>query len=442
MYNNFIKNVSEKFDINKTDKILLAISGGADSVVMLHLFSQAKYTCGVAHCNFRLRGDDSYKDAELVKQLAENYHFPFHTTEFDTRKYATQNGISIEMAARNLRYQWFEEIRQLHDYKYIAIAHHKDDIIETFFINLSRSTGIRGLSGIKAKNGAIIRPLLFANRKDILNYISYNNLSYREDITNRDTTIIRNKIRHEILPLLQELNPAVNENIITTIHNLQATELIANEKIAEIKDTLESIDNEVISIRIEDIFNLDVNKVFLYEILKQYNFNASQTADIYNSLLGESGKRFVSKTHQLIKDRNSLIISALVGKESILFINEQDTIIDLPQNRSIELSRLERNQNYKFPAQPHIAALDYSKLKYPLEIRQWQSGDYFYPLGMQKKKKVSDFFINEKYSIIDKQNALLLVSEGKIVWIIGKRIDDRFKITAATKYILEIKLSY
>ncbi len=440
MYNDFKKHISSHFNISKRDKILLAVSGGADSVVMLDLFAREQYNCGIAHCNFHLRGEDSNQDEQFVNRLADKYNFEWHSIEFNTKEYAAKHGISIEMAARNLRYSWFENIRQSFDYKYIAVAHHKDDIIETFFINLIRGTGIRGLSGIKWQNGNIIRPLLFACREDIINYTKSNKLNYREDKTNKDTAIIRNKLRHDILPLLKEINPAADNNILKTINNLYSSELIVNQKINEFTNQAQNTVNQNISIDISKIKTLDPNQVLLYELLRKYQFNSSQVQDIYNALNGESGRVFVSKTHRLVKNRNQLIISKLKDSEFSISISENCRSIKLPNSQILSIATQKIPDNYKIPTQDHTVALDLDTINFPLKIRNWRNGDYFYPLGMKQRKKLSDFFVDQKYSILDKQNALLLLSGNKIVWIIGKRIDNRFKITEKTKNILELKI--
>ncbi len=438
---NFQKNISENFDIAPNDKILLAVSGGADSVAMLDLFSKAKYSCGIAHCNFRLRGEHSDGDEKFVSELAKKYNFALHKISFDTKSYARKHGISIEMAARDLRYEWFEKIRQDFDYKYIALAHHQNDIIETFFINLVRGTGIRGLSGIKMQNGHLIRPLLFANRQEIISYTTANKLEFREDASNKDTTIIRNKIRHDILPLFTEINPAANKNILKTIQNVYSSQLIVNQKVKEYKELLETTVNNTIVINILELQKLEIDEIVLYELLREYRFNSAQAQDIYKALDGESGKLFFSKTHQLVKDRKALIISRVGEGTFSRLIHENESEVELPNSEILQIKSFPIGDDYKIPTQSSKVALDYDKLTLPLRIRTWQNGDYFYPLGMRQKKKLSDFFTNEKYSITDKQNALLLTTANKIAWILGKRIDNRFKITSSTKRVLELNIA-
>ena len=436
-----------KYYIEKTlylqvvDKILLTISGGADSITMLDLFSKLNYSCGIAHCNFHLRGKDSDGDELFVQKLSEKYNLPYYKTDFDTRKYAKEKGISIEMAARELRYNWFEEIRKNDGYQYIATAHHKDDAIETFFINLTRGTGIRGLTGIKEKNAYIIRPLLFCNRQDILKYIEDNKLNYREDVTNSDVKIIRNRFRHQILPLLKKINPAAEENIINTIENLKATETIMLQKVEQLKEYLAIDNDDVVKIDIKKLLEFEPLKAYLFELIRPYNFNSAQIAGIVNSMEGISGKTFYSVTHSLVKDRNELIISKLenIKLQSIL-ISENDSGIKLPNGKEIKIEKLKRDSNFKISSNQELAALDLNKIKFPLILKEWEQGDFFYPLGMKQKKKLSDYFVDEKYSLIDKKEALLLTSDSQIVWLVGKRIDDRYKITDKTKNILLVRL--
>jgi len=443
MLEHFNINLETKLRINKSHKILLAISGGADSIVMLDLFAKSNFICGVAHCNFHLRRDESNKDEKLVEELANSYNFPFYKIDFQTKNYAKENGISIEMAARELRYNWFEEIRQKFDYQYIAVAHHQDDVIETFFINLTRGTGIRGLSGIKEKTGNIIRPLLFTDRKGILHYIDKNNLEFRDDHTNEDTNIIRNRFRHQILPLLKEVNPAAEDNILQTIENLRAAENIMKLKVEEVTNELGVSKLAPVKINIAKLRELKLPYDILYEIVRMYNFNSTQAKDIFESLNRGSGKSFHSNTHLLIKDRTELIITSIKDSSSLpLLINAGDEIINLGKNNSLTFEKIERGKNFEIPIDHNIAAIDYDKLNFPIKIKEWERGDYFYPLGMQQKKKLSDFFIDEKFSLIDKQEALLLTSDNQTVWLIGKRIDNRFKITDKTKNILLIKLDF
>lgn len=437
MFNEFLIHSSNSFDFNKQTKILLTVSGGADSIVMLDLFSKTDYECGIAHCNFMLRGNESDKDAALVKKLAKKYDFSFFQTNFVTINYARHMGISIEMAARELRYSWFEKIREENKYDFIATAHHKNDEIETFFINLVRGTGIRGLSGIKPISGKLIRPILFASRDQILDYISTNKLKFREDASNNDVKFKRNKLRHKIIPEFAEINPAYKQNIHKSIELLNITKQILEEKINEIKAGIIEEKEEQLLFDIAKLKKLEPLNFYLFELLHPYGFNGEQVESIVKSIDGLSGKSFCSSTHQLIKDREYLIVVPKQKRQEIsIKISDKQSIVNLIGQSNLQIKSISRSKSFKIPRQLNIAALDKDKLHFPLEIRSWLKGDYFYPIGMNQRKKLSDFFIDNKFSIIEKEKTLLLVSKGKIVWVIGHRLDNRFKITDATKNIL------
>ena len=442
MQNNFNTYLNDKLDISTENSVLLAISGGADSVVMLDLFSKTTYKCAIAHCNFKLRGQESDKDALFVKELSEKYNFPFFTIGFNTEKHASAKGISVEMAARELRYKWFEQIRAENGYDYIATAHHQNDVIETFFMNLARGTGIRGLAGIKAKTGKIIRPLLFAWRKQIMAYIDKNQLGYREDASNKDVKIKRNKLRHDIIPQLAEINPAYRKNIIETIERLDITNEILKEKVIDIENTILEKKGNHILINIQKLKKLTYTEFFLFEILHPYGFNQSQVKDIINGLNRISGKSFHTQHYMIIKEREYLHVLPLENNpENTIKVPYSLQKVNVGANVLLTISEYSKTVNLKIPRQLNTAALDKDKLQFPLEIRGWEAGDYFYPIGMNKRKKLSDFFIDNKFSYTDKKEALLLTSAGKIVWIIGYRIDNRFKITEQTKTIWQIQKS-
>jgi len=442
MKQSFKKYLSTKLLLEGSEKILLAVSGGADSVVMLDLFAKAGYRCGIAHCNFHLRDTHSDKDEALVKKLAEKYNFPYFKIDFDTRKYAKENSISIEMAARDLRYEWFEKVRKKNDYDYIAVAHHSDDIIETFFLNLVRGTGIRGLSGIKAISGKIIRPLLFTSRTDILQYIKQNNLEYREDASNNDVLIKRNKLRKEIIPQLADINPSYRENILKTIKILDETQNVLQEKVDEFRKELINRQDEILYFDIQKILKSKNPEFYLFELLYPYGYNAAQVSDVYNSLNGNSGKVFYSAKYQLVKDRQFLILSPLskTMPEQTVYLSEHQTETKINQKLKLKIEQYSYQTNY--PKDSKIAVLDKDKLQFPLTVRKWQAGDYFYPLGMNKKKKLSDFFIDNKFSRTEKENTYVILSNNDIIWIVGYRIDNRYKIVSETKNILQIAADF
>jgi tRNA(Ile)-lysidine synthase len=424
----------------KTDRVLLAISGGIDSVCMFHLFREAGYAIAIAHCNFNLRGDESDQDAVFVQNLAEEFDIPFFTKSFNTKEIAEKEGISIQMAARDLRYDWFEEIRQKYEYDYIAIAHNKDDVIETFFINLSRGCGLKGLSGIKSKNQKIIRPILFAFRNEIAHYMHENSYKFREDSTNKTVKYSRNAIRHEIIPLFEKFNSAFKETMIENVLRLKESETIYLENIESKKEKIFKNKNKQIILDIEQLKTLNPISTYMHEFLKPFGFSQTQIFDIIDSLDGISGKKFISLTHRLIKDRTQLIIEEIstINKKSFLINNAKETI-EYPLK--LKLTEVTRNTDFKIPREANIGSFDMNLIEFPLTIRKWKKGDYFMPLGMQNLKKLSDFFIDNKLSLSEKENVWILENGNKIMWIIGYRIDDRFKVTDKTKNILKIEIS-
>ncbi len=420
------------------NRLLLGISGGIDSICMFHLFRQLEFPIGIAHCNFQLRGSESDQDEEFVRNLANQYDIPFFTIRFNTKEFAESNGISIQMAARDLRYNWFEEIREDHNYDFITIAHNRDDVIETFLINLTRGSGIKGLTGIKPKSGNIIRPLLYASRNEIIEYIDKHNLKYREDSSNSSVKYSRNLIRHEIIPLFEKINSGFRERVIENISKLKDTETIYNASIDNAKNSILRNENQKMLISLEKLNQLNPISSFLYEILKPYGFSGTQTHDIIDSLEGISGKQFLSVTHRLIKDRNDLIIEEIHQIHNKIYYIDQDTEnITSPIN--LNITKQELNDEFEITKSKDIGLFDLDKIEFPLILRKWKKGDYFMPLGMSNLKKLSDFFIDNKLSLIDKENTWILENCNKIIWIIGQRIDERFKISDKTSNILKIE---
>jgi len=424
------------------DKILLTVSGGPDSVILCELFYRAKYNFGIAHCNFHLRGKESDEDEIFVRDLSKKYKVQFYVKHFNTKKYAKDNHISIEMAARDLRYNWFFELLKKEKYKYIATGHHLDDQIETFFINIIRGTGIAGLHGIISKQNNIIRPLLFAYRNDIEAFLKKNNIPFRTDSTNNSVKFMRNKFRNLILPQLYQINKNYKKTIINDIKRLKDAEFIYKTKINEVKKNILIKEGKNILIPIEKLKELNPLRTYLFEFLSSYNFNFSTVEDIISRLDDISGKQFFSSSHRLIKDREYLIISELDKKSEAnaieFFINENDLFINTPV--PLKFKNLIYNHDFIISKDKFIACFDKDKLKFPLQIRKWKKGDYFYPFGMNKKKKLSDFFIDEKFSLLEKEKIWLLCSDNDIVWIIGKRIDNRFRIRNNTKNIFQAVL--
>lgn len=419
----------------KADKTLITVSGGRDSIVLCELFYKAKLPFSIAHCNFQLRGKEANDDEDFVKKLALKYNVEFFTKRFKTKEFAEKNKLSIQQAARVLRYEWFEEVRQKNNCNFIATAHHKDDELETFFINLVRGTGIAGLHGILPKRGKIIRPLLFADRNEIDEFVKKNKLQFREDSSNISDKYLRNKIRHKILPLFEEINPVFRRTLSEEITRLSEVEKVYNYFISA--NEKEVLKNNSISISV--LKKSPFASTLLYEILKKYQFNSSVANEVFSSLDSESGRQFLSSTHRLVKDRDRLIIAkrTTTGSNTVLSVSQNEKMLNSPLK--IELLKVKNSPDFKISTDSNIVCLDFEKLTFPLIIRKWRNGDFFYPLGMRKKKKLSNFFTDIKLSIPEKENIWLLCSDDKIVYIVGKRIDERFKIGKQTKLIYIVR---
>ena len=434
-FNTYIK--KEKL-FTKTDTILLTVSGGIDSIVMCELFHQAGLKFGIAHCNFELRGEESDIDELFVEELAEKYEVHFHSVSFDTSSFAKKNKLSIQVAARQLRYQWFEEIRVQFDYKYISTAHHQDDSIETFFINLIRGTGISGLHGISPKQNSIIRPLLFTRKEQIEIFAHKNKLEHREDSSNASDKYVRNKIRHKLIPLLKELNPNIHKTIAEDIQRLSDTEKVYKKEIKDSRSKIIKEDKNEIRISIKELKKLNPIEPYLFEFLYPLGFNSTTVDEVIKSLNGQSGKQFYSSTHRLIKDRDFLVIDksnkTKVAEEKKYSIKKNQKNL-IASDLKLHFKSVVKKLDYKLKATNESANIDFDKLQFPLEIRKWKKGDTFFPLGMKGKKKLSDFFIDKKISISEKENIWLLTSNNQIAWVIGLRLDDRYKVIDKTKKI-------
>lgn len=437
MINRFNLYYSENQLFQHSDKILLAISGGIDSMVLWRLFEEAGLNYAVAHCNFHLRGDDSNQDEVFVKETANYLGVKIYTTHFDTQEYASAAGISIEMAARQLRYDWFEEIRREGNFRWIATAHHLDDMLETFFINLVRKTGIRGLTGIKPKSGYLVRPLLFTSRSEIEAYARSKEIEFRTDITNEDVVYQRNFIRHRIIPELEKLNPAFKNNLAETMENLRQAEEFNDYETARQIRKISSPQNPD-EITISSLVKQAFPDQLLFAWMTRYGFNPSIIKEVYSQLEGEPGRQFFSKSHRLVTDRDKLIVTPIPeSSEEIFYLENSDTWLGHPIQMTITRHAA---SEFRIISDPRTACLDEDKLEYPLILRKWSPGEYFQPLGMHGFKKISDFFIDQKLSIPEKENTWILYSGGKVVWIVGHRIDNRFKITKETKMVVQLTL--
>ncbi len=423
-----------------TDRLVLAVSGGCDSMVMLDLFRQLEYDFVVAHCNFKLRGAESDGDEVFMHDYCGEHGIELHVKSFDTREFALQEGISIEMAARELRYQWFYELLDSLGYDYLLTAHHQDDLVETLLINFSRGTGIRGLTGIHPKRARLVRPLLFAAREELTAYSTGENVPFRNDSSNQEFVHHRNLIRHKILPLLEEINPAFKANAAKTAVILKETEKIYQAKVDEELKQLVSRDGRSLKLDLAYLQQSPFAETLLFEVLHPFGFNSDQVKEIGLALSAEAGKAFYSETHRMVKDREVFILTPKSSGQLNRFYIEVDCL-EITEPLNLQLERLTRDSQFQYSKSETVADLDFDLLEFPLVLKKWEQGEYFQPLGMSGFKKLSDFFVDEKFSIPEKENCWILYSAGKVVWIVGHRIDNRFKIADNTQTVLRITVS-
>jgi tRNA(Ile)-lysidine synthase len=426
MLQKFKEHIHIHFPFLKDQKLLIAVSGGLDSVVLTHLFSELNIPISLAHCNFQLRKKESDLDEEFVKKISQKTSNQIFNIKFKTEEFSKKHKLSTQIAARELRYNWFQELLKQKHLDFVLTAHHADDNLETFLINLTRGTGLDGFTGIPAINGNIVRPLLAFSREEILAYAQTNNIVWREDASNASTKYIRNKIRHQIVPVLKEINPNLLETFARTSANLKESKQIIEDKLAdissEVMETTYSIGLQITKFSIAKINELSNPKAYLYPLLKAYNFTAWN--DIYNLLSAQSGKQIFSKTHRLLKDRDFLILSAKIlstASEEKFRVEKNALEILNPIHLIFEDIHQKSTENKQ------TIYVDKDVLKYPLIVRKWRNGDYFYPIGMQGKKKLSNYFKDEKFSLFEKEDTwLLCTAENEIIWVINHRQDKRF----------------
>lgn len=436
MHNAFAKHINQNFNFLIERKLLIAISGGLDSVVLTHLCHQLKLNITLAHCNFNLRGVESNADENFVIQLAEGLNLEVFIESFNTEEYAEKHKLSIQMAARELRYSWFEKLSEQLQFDFILTAHHADDNLETFLINLSRGTGLTGLTGIPEVNNSIVRPLLSFSRDAIENYAKENKLIWREDSSNASTKYMRNKLRHDVIPVLKEINPKLLQNFSKTIDNLKESNHIIADNVTSFYEDVISVsdDEKTVSLNINKIKSVKNPKAYLYEFLKLKGF--TQWNDIVDLLNAQSGKQVFSSTHRLIKNREFLLLSEINNEKSeIISIHKDITEINGSFGKLIF-----DEGSFNSEKKESSILVDKEKLKFPLILRKWEEGDVFYPLGMTGKKKLSKYFKDEKLSLLDKESTWLLCSGEDIVWVVSRRADNRFRATESSKHILKIEL--
>ena len=446
LLNAFKKYIQQEKLYQPNTQWLLAISGGVDSIVLLHLCLQVNIPVILAHANFQLRGEESNRDEDFVNQLATQHQLPIHVKRFDTKAYTIEHKLSTQVAARELRYSWFNDLtldlsngegkkaKQL----YIATAHHADDNVETVLINFFKGTGISGLHGILPKQKNIIRPLLFATKKEILDYAKKENLKWVEDSSNATDTYTRNAVRHQLIPVIENIFPTAQQNLQQNILKFRDAEILYQQALQQWIKKLCTHKNQECHIPVNRLVQLPAAQTILFEIIRTYHFTSAQVQDAWALTTADSGKWIQSPTHRIIRNRAWLIITPLQSTQTQhIVIDHFDDVVHYPEgivqakNVSAEKCNIEANTQ--------IAYLDAKHIHFPLLLRPWAQGDYFYPLGLGKKKKLSRFFIDQKLSLPEKEKVWVLEMDKKIIWIIGYRIDDRFKVTPQTKTVLKIE---
>lgn len=422
------------------DRILLTVSGGVDSMVMLSLFTRSGYTVGVAHCNFQLRGIESEEDEVLVEQHALKHGAAFYNKRFDTAGEMERTGESMEMAARRLRYAWFEQLRIEHGYTAVAVAHHADDSIETFFINLLRGTGLRGLTGISTQVGYVIRPLTFASRKEILEYAVSNRIPFREDSSNRSTKYLRNKIRLGLIPRIREINPKFTSLMRRNIARLTDAQLFINHGIERIREEAVTTSEGLDTIHLDRIDRAFPQAFVIYELLSSaYGFKGDVIDSLCHALShNATGKRFYSREWVAYTDRGDIVVARIARGDSCTSIVERGALRSYCGNSALYYEYCDIDTIKDFGVPEHIAQLDTDRLQFPLTLRRWQEGDWFIPFGMTGRRKVGDFLTDIKISAAEKERQFVLLSGEDIVWLVGRRIDDRYRLTSQTENVLRI----
>ena len=421
-------------------KILAAVSGGMDSVLMAHLLKQAGFNFGIAHCNFMLRGDDALADQEFTRNLAQQLGVSFHTVNFDTKKHAADHKVSIQMAARDLRYQWFADVCQTAGYHTIALAHHQNDTIETILLNLTRGTGIAGLHGILPVNGRLVRPLLFLSRDEIQTIVSAEGLKYVEDASNASTKYARNKLRHQVVPLLKELNPSLERTFENNLRHFRELEALLNQQVKALTKELFTYQDDEVYIPLAGIAKLNPQRLLLFSLLQPYGFNETAVDDLISGLDKHAGRIFEGAGYIAVIDREQLIISKRTGQTvTEVTLQEGEHSINFG---SYKFTLLHDDSALIIKDNPMAVSVNSAKLVYPLTLRTWQQGDQFYPLGMKTRQKLSDFFIHAKVPLHQKGSTPILINgNGDIVWIGGYRPDDRYKVDNNTKKVTIFELN-
>lgn len=436
---NFTSYIQGQQLFDPSQKVLLAVSGGVDSVVMATLFKQAGFNAAIAHCNFQLRGEESLRDEAFVRALAAQLSLPFFQVSFNTTGYAETHQVTIQVAARELRYEWLEAIRNQEGYHYIATAHHMQDSVETALMNFAKGTGIAGLHGILPKQEKVIRPLLFAEKDTLIAFAAWKNIQFVEDSSNTTDKYTRNFFRRQVIPRIQEVFPAAVKNMAATTERIREAEYLYQEAVERKKKQLLVQNGNTWMVPVRKLQHMKPLSTIAWEIFRHYGCSAAQTQQVLLLLGSESGRYVETSTHRIIRNRNWLLITPLADIAAPL------QVIDAEQQHvhfaggQLHIRQEKRDPHLPIPTSPFIACLDASQVTFPLLLRKWKQGDYLYPLGMPKKKKVSRLLIDQKLSLPEKEQVWVLESAKKIVWVLGLRIDDRVKITPKTQSVLQIE---
>ncbi|WP_080055213.1 tRNA lysidine(34) synthetase TilS [Spirosoma aerolatum] len=423
-----------------TDRVLLAVSGGLDSMVMTELFHRIRQPFAIAHVNFGLRANESDADALFVKNKAEHYGVPFHLTAFNTAAFATEKGISIQMAARELRYNWFAELRRQFSYACVATAHHQNDVLETLLLNLTRGTGLAGLHGIASRQNDVVRPLLFATRDRLATYLTEQNLMYREDSSNPEDKYARNRIRHHVVPILTGINPALWQTVPRTVERLRAAEQLMKAELNRSWQEIAEPQGETILLPTNKLNKVSELSFRLTEWLKRFSFTETQVEQMVEALDQEVGQVFVSSTHRVVHERAGLLLEPLPDQYTyeITLTELPAEPVRLPNGKTLKMGLGERPVDFRPSSVPTIACLDAGKINFPITIRLWRLGDRFRPLGLQGSKLVSDFLNDLKVTRTEREQISVMLVDGQIAWVIGRRIDHRFRIVPETKKVLRL----
>ena len=438
MIQTFLEFIRNKELFTKKDRVLLALSGGIDSMVMLDLFLKTGFKTGIIHCNFSLRGKESDGDERFLHRVADKHGLEFFCRRFSTEEYARGEKVSIQMAARDLRYAYFEEVRKSAGYQVTATAHQLNDAVETTIFNMTKGTGITGLTGIPVKSGYVVRPLLFAGREEIAAYARLNKIRWREDSSNQSIKYSRNLIRHKVIPVLQEINPNVLNSMKRTMERAGSAEQFLLRWIGRHRKELVRREKKIVYIDSRKLRN-EPDAIVLHYLLREYGFNYEQSGMIFLSIGGQPGKRYYSVSHELAVDRNRLVISPRKsGKPEQWEVNERQHFVETGDMR-FEFRVIKKPSKLKTPST--TAYLDAEKIAYPLLVRSPETGDRFQPFGMKGKQKLSDFMINNKIPRNLKNNLKLVVSGGEIAWVAGYRISEKFRVEESTRTVLRIQLS-